>query len=55
MYFNATIDHKTNCINWRHFSRVSTLNPKQEIVFKKEKATLHVISKRCEETVNYSN
>ena len=24
---------------------------KQEIVFKKDKATLHVISKRCEETV----
>ena len=29
--------------------------PKQEIVFKKDKATLHVISKRCEDTVNYSN
>ena len=28
---------------------------KQEIVFKKDKATLHVISKRCEDTVNYSN
>ena len=28
---------------------------KQEIVFKKDKATLHVISKRCEATVNYSN
>ena len=27
---------------------------KQEIVFKKDKATLHVISKRCEDTVNYS-
>ena len=24
---------------------------KQEIVFKKDKATLHVISKRCEDTV----
>ena len=28
---------------------------KQEIVFKKDKATLHVISKSCEDTVNYSN
>ena len=28
---------------------------KQDIVFKKDKATLHVISKRCEDTVNYSN
>ena len=26
----------------------------KEIVFKKEKAMLHVISKRCEKTVNYS-
>ena len=31
------------------------VNSKQEIVFKKDKATLHVISKRCENTVNYSN
>ena len=28
-----------------------SLQSKQEIVFKKDKATLHVISKRCEETV----
>ena len=27
---------------------------KQEIVFKKDKATLHVISKKCEDS-NYSN
>ena len=27
---------------------------KQEIVFKKDKATLHVISKKCEDN-NYSN
>ena len=28
---------------------------KQEIVFKKDKATLHVISKRCADRVNYFN
>ena len=27
----------------------ATARPKQEIVFKKDKATLHVISKRCED------
>ena len=26
---------------------------KQEIVFKKDKATLHVISKRCEDTKHF--
>ena len=31
------------------------LYTEQEIVFKKDKATLHVISKRREDTVNYSN
>ena len=30
------------------------VQPKQEIVFKKGKATLHVISKSCEDS-NYSN
>ena len=34
---------------------INELRVKQEIVFKKDKATLHVISKRCEDTVNYSN
>ena len=28
---------------------------KQEIVFKKDKATLHVISKRCTDRLNYFN
>ena len=28
---------------------------RQEIVFKKDKATLHVISKRCADRVNYFN
>ena len=35
--------------------KIVKIKNKQEIVFKKDKATLHVISKRCEETVNYSN
>ena len=28
---------------------------KQDLVFKKDKATLHVIPKRCEDTINHSN
>ena len=27
----------------------------QDLVFKKDKATLHVIPKRCEDTINHSN
>ena len=34
---------------------IATINQKQEIVFKKDKATLHVTSKICENTVNYYN
>ena len=33
----------------------TNLIKQQEIVFKKDKATLHVISKRCADRVNYFN
>ena len=38
----------------RYLTYAKSLN-QQEIVFKKDKATLHVTSKICENTVNYYN
>ena len=44
--FNLPNDAQMLCFN----KLTGEYNAKQDIVFKKDKATLHVISKRCEDT-----